>query len=333
MESRKVQITGGSSFIITLPKEWARTKKLKKGDTLKLISQDDGSLLINTSKFSKPEFEIKEFKIDDLKDPVFLFRLLIGAYIVGFSVFLIKSKKKINPDFKRAIYDFVNSTIGTEIIEEKMTRIKIKDLLDPKELPLIDTINRIYLLAKSMHENSITALSNKDISLLKDVINKDFEVDRLNWMIARHANMLLRDIILSRQMKISQSDAIFFSLISKYFERIADHAVRISKNALIVLESKINDELIRSIKAASKEALSILDKCIDSWTRNDIKSANNNIESISNLISACEEIDEIAIQMKGKYSIAISYIAESIRRTGEYSADISELTINHLISK
>ena len=31
-------------------------------------------------------------------------------------------------------------------------------------------------------------------------------------------------------------------------------------------------------------------------------------------------------------SLALSYIIESIRRTGEYSADISELIINYLIN-
>jgi hypothetical protein len=34
-----------------------------------------------------------------------------------------------------------------------------------------------------------------------------------------------------------------------------------------------------------------------------------------------------------KIALAVSYIAESIRRSGEYASDISENVINHLVSK
>jgi phosphate uptake regulator len=34
MEIRRVQITGGSSYVITLPKEWIRTMNIKKNDQL-----------------------------------------------------------------------------------------------------------------------------------------------------------------------------------------------------------------------------------------------------------------------------------------------------------
>lgn len=32
MEIRRVQITGGSSYVITLPKEWATSQNIKKND-------------------------------------------------------------------------------------------------------------------------------------------------------------------------------------------------------------------------------------------------------------------------------------------------------------
>ncbi len=42
MEIRKVQITGGSSYVVTLPKDWAESLKIKKNDPLGLIVQPDG---------------------------------------------------------------------------------------------------------------------------------------------------------------------------------------------------------------------------------------------------------------------------------------------------
>jgi len=333
IEVRKVQITGGSSFIITLPKEWAQSLDLKKGDPLNLITQPDGNLLITSGNFEKSSKKIKEFNIDTIENPMLLFRLLIGAYIMGYSSFEIKSKKKIGPNYRELITNFAKSTIGPEIIEEKMTFVKIKDLLNPSEMPLFNTIERMYVISREMHEEAIKSIIEKDKSIIDEIINRDFEVDRLNWMIARQSNMVINDIMLSKQMKISQNDVIYYSLLSKFIERIADHAVRIAKYASPLIESKIDKKTLDSIRSASKIALNIFESCIDAWMKKDIVNANNNIERIPDLINACTEINKSAIGFKGEESIAISNVAESIRRTGEYSIDISELTINHLVSK
>ena len=93
------------------------------------------------------------------------------------------------------------------------------------------------------------------------------------------------------------------------------------------------EKTIQIIGDASKLAIRTLGISLESWMKNDMEQANRNIESIPDLISACENINKIAIQLKGEESIAIGYIAESIRRTGEYSGDISELTINHLLNQ
>ena len=43
---RRVQITGGSSFMITLPKEWADRIELKNKDHILIREQPDGSLVL-----------------------------------------------------------------------------------------------------------------------------------------------------------------------------------------------------------------------------------------------------------------------------------------------
>ena len=43
---RKIQCTGRSSYIISLPKEWVSTTKLEKGSELAFKVQEDSSLLL-----------------------------------------------------------------------------------------------------------------------------------------------------------------------------------------------------------------------------------------------------------------------------------------------
>ena len=44
MEIHRVQVTGGSSFVLTLPKEWITTSNIKKNDPLSIHIQSDGTL-------------------------------------------------------------------------------------------------------------------------------------------------------------------------------------------------------------------------------------------------------------------------------------------------
>jgi len=46
VELRRVQITGGSTYIVSLPKGWAESLGLKPGDYVQIVRQPDMSLLL-----------------------------------------------------------------------------------------------------------------------------------------------------------------------------------------------------------------------------------------------------------------------------------------------
>ena len=60
MEIRRVQMTGGSSFIITLPKEWVKKLNIGKNDPIGLIQQPDGSLLVTPKMDKEPTIEASQ---------------------------------------------------------------------------------------------------------------------------------------------------------------------------------------------------------------------------------------------------------------------------------
>ena len=81
MEIRRVQMTGGASFVVTLPRIGLKNRGIKKNDPVGLIVQPDGTLLVTKKVTEEPLQKIKE--IDGGTDPAFLFRLLIGTYLTG----------------------------------------------------------------------------------------------------------------------------------------------------------------------------------------------------------------------------------------------------------
>jgi len=328
IEARKVQKTGGSSFIISLPIEWIKKHGISAKDTIGVVSQPDGNLLVTPYLSSEKIVKEKFFDIDEINDSDFLFRLLIGAYIMGYNVIETRSGKKFKPVIRDTIRNFTNITIGTEIIEETDNTIKIKDLVDPTEMPFEKTIKRMYILANNMHEDALKALETGDKSLADKVIEIDDEIDRLNWLVERQAHIVLRDIILCQKLDITLEDASNYKFISRFLERIGDHAVKIAKNVKSIDYQKIDKALYENIMKASEISLELLNMSLDAWLQKDLNLANENIESIKKLINAC---NAIKINPNSEYLVEIGFIIESIRRTGEYSSDISEIIINNLI--
>ncbi|MEM2869959.1 MAG: phosphate uptake regulator PhoU [Thermoplasmata archaeon] len=333
MEIRKVQLTGGSSYVLTLPKEWIKALNVKKNDPLGLITQPDGTLLVTTRTTEVRPQRNKDIKVEELRDQTHLFRVLIAAYIMGYTTITLRSSGRMPAQVRETVMKFSQMTIGPEVMEESPSSITIKDLLNPAEMPFDKTIRRMYILVRTMHEDAFTALEKRERALAEDVQRRDMEINRLNWLAARQHSIMLSDVTLARRMGITLEDASHYFLIARILERIGDHGVRISRAVTQLLDKKLEKELYGSLKQASKDSLELLNSSLESWFAQDIRRANESLDLLPVLISKVEQLNQAAQHVKSATSIPVTDIGESVRRTGEYAADIAELVINNLVLK
>ncbi|GBE05995.1 MAG TPA: phosphate signaling complex protein PhoU [Nitrospirae bacterium] len=103
---------------------------------------------------------------------------------------------------------------------------------EPPLKPYID-IPRMAEIAEGMLRDSLESLIKKDTKLAMDVIGRDDEVDNLNLQVF---NELLLFMI-EEPKNISRATRITY--ISKYLERIADHATNIAEMVIYMVEGKI----------------------------------------------------------------------------------------------
>jgi phosphate uptake regulator len=333
MEIRRVQITGGSSYIITLPKEWIKSSHIKKNDSLAIHIQSDGNLLITPKITHEQHQKIKEFDMSRISKPTYLNQLLIGAYIAGYTSIKITSPSRMSTAVRNVIRSFTQLAVGPEIIEETETTIILKDLHNLSEMPFDRTIKRMYIIVKGMHEDVMRILKTKDISLVDDVLSRDNDVDRLHWLVSRQYNILLQNTNLAEKMNVTIGIASTYFLISRIIERIGDHIVRIAQNTPTLITNSLDQKIIEKILTASTLSLDIFNNSVNSLFKKDIKASHETFESLIKLETLCEEINTLALQQKGIVAISIGYIIESIRRTGEYAEDISENVINYLVAE
>ena len=92
-EQRKLQVTGGSTFILSLPKDWATKNELKRGSSMMVREEEDGSLSISPSSFPKKEKQDEAYIKVSLNDnPDAIMRTAISAYLSGYNILHIRAQ-------------------------------------------------------------------------------------------------------------------------------------------------------------------------------------------------------------------------------------------------
>ena len=333
MEIRKVQITGGLSYIVSLPKQWIRDAKIQKNDPVGLVVQPDGSLLITPKISGESAHLTRVFEVGAATDRTYLLRLLIGAYIAGFAIIRLDSKGRMPPFILQLVREFTQMAIGQEVIGETDTSITIKDLLNPAEMPFENTIRRMHLLARGMQQDAMVAIRGHDAVLADDVIGRDTEVDRLHWLVARQENLIMSDATLARRMDIPVARAAYCFQVSRIIERIADHATRTAHNALLLIDRDIEAATLDRMDEASALALQIFSWSMEAFHTGEIEKANTTLERVRDLEEMTREIDTRVLRFEAVKAIPTGQVADSIRRIGEYSGDICESVINYTVGQ
>ena len=89
---RKLQVTGGSTIIVSLPKDWVNANDLGKGDFVNLEELASGDLRLSSIQSRTTK---KVSQIDCCNHMVGLRDLMIGSYLSGADVIKISCKDKI----------------------------------------------------------------------------------------------------------------------------------------------------------------------------------------------------------------------------------------------
>ena len=326
-------MTGGSSYVISLPKGWIRERNIQKNDPLGVVSQADGTLLITPNLHYDSTSRTKEFGLKDYPDPTTLLRSLIGAYISGFTTIKITSAGRIPPKVRMVVRKFTQMTIGQEVSEETDNSIVLKDILNPTEMPFENTIRRMYVIVKGMHEDALNALEQGRLDLAEDVVARDTDVDRLHWLVHRQFSLIVENPSLSLKMGITPGIAATYYQISRIIERVGDHTVLIAEAAAVLIEKGVDRMLIMKLTEMSEISLNIFNKSIQSIYSGSIPGANKIITEVEEMGPKYHSLADSIRKMRVPEAVAVTQITQSLHRITEYSSDIAEILINRMVSQ
>ncbi len=330
-ETRKVQLTGGATYIISLPKKWAEKAGLKSGSELQLVPQDRYSLLLYTAAsleaatLTEGHVEIpKGMPTEDIV------RNFITQYLAGFDIIQL-DLQFVKADQRVAVKETIRRLmIGAEIVSETTDRIVVQCFLGQANLPLLKALERMEALVSSMQNDAVIALLEGDKRLAEEVVQRDPEVDRFYFYIVRQLTSAIGRTDHIRKIGLTSPQAVLgYRMVVKSIERAGDHATRI---ASIATDTKLPEKSPLTNTFTKMHQLSdrVFQDSLMTLRSLDVPLAHKTIHRVDDIV----QLEEKGIRhlLGGKYPVEsvlnFRLALESLRRIAEYGSDIAETAIN-----
>jgi len=317
---RKVQLTGGSTYTISLPKEWATENGIETGTPLYLYAADDRLVAARETDDGRTiEIDAAEYGPDALADTV------MTAYVAGYDEIVLTSPIEFDAERRRAVRAAVTRLVGVEIQSQTPTRITIRSLLDAAEVSLRQTVVQMRLTALTMHEDAVDAVLENDAELARRVAEQDGEVDRLFALVSRQFHRGLADVREAVTFDVDRTTAFAYYRIARQLERVADHAEKIAGVASRQSSpppAELGEELDDLGERAREIVRTALDEQLDEPSLTGLRAVAERRDAVVEDVRAVDrrlyggDVDEAHL---------LATVLDSVERTAEYGANVAEM--------
>ncbi|QLC33855.1 phosphate uptake regulator PhoU [Halarchaeum sp. CBA1220] len=325
MERRKVQVTGGSTFTVSIPKDWAREHDVEAGDEI-AFHPDSGSLLL--SPVSDDEAERGTFDISGMEGDA-LTRTVMTMYVSGFDVLVLEADR-ITSAQRRVVRNATQGLVGLEVLEETGDRIVVQDLLDSSELSIHNAVRRMRLIALSMLDDAVTALCENDHDMAEDVIERDDDVDRLWFVVSRIFRGALRSPRTAQEIGVSRETCFDYHSSARQLERIGDHAAKIA-NVALELDEEVPAEAAEALADLHADAADIVDTAMEALFTDDREDAtdlaNQARESVLDIDEHARALDDILRDLEPHEAQHLGLVVDSLSRCADYGGNVAETAL------
>ncbi|QLH03556.1 PhoU family transcriptional regulator [Nitrosopumilus cobalaminigenes] len=337
-ETRKIQFTGKSSYIVSLPKQWIMELGLKQGDQIRMVRKGSSTLELYPPKFESrtQKKEDAVIEIEGEEEASSIVRKLISLYFLGFKTINVKPKNgRLNAHQRNTVKEAVKRMLmGSEIIADSSGGITVQVLVNLLELSVDGAFKRMIHLAKSMSSDAILAVKENNLELAQEVINTDDEVDRFGFYIIRQLKIAIQNEHMLKEMGFRNArNCLGYRLVVKNIERTGDHAAFIAKD-LIEFKKPVKKEILQKLQEMNEFCLSVLDDSCLALFKEDYNQAEKTITKIDEISKYEKKVRDASKSLKDDEEIyRVRRMTENIRRVAEYASDIAEIVLNMNIEK
>ena len=330
METRKVQVTGGSTYTVSLPKDWANANDVSGGSVVEFYPEDEALLLTPRREEEKVEgtLDITGMEGDQLT------RAVMTMYVSGFDVITLETTR-VTAEQRRTIRSAAQALVGLEVIGETSERIQLQDLLDSAELSVYNAVTRMRLVATTMLGDAVDALVENDDDLATDVVERDDDVDRLWYMVSRVFRSVLRDPGAAAEVGLDRETCFDYHSGARQLERVADHATKIARLSMDL--GDVPEEAAADLRELHDTAYEVIETAMDALLADDSEEAarlgNEARETVEEVDAIVREVDEHIRELDPQQAQVLGLVVDSLSRSADYGGNIAETALQKAAPK
>jgi phosphate uptake regulator len=214
----------GSSILISLPSEWIKSNKLKKGSIVPVDVNRNNTISIFPSE-SESE-QVKEAMIQYSPASMeTLVNQVYGAYLLGYDVIRVKAATPITYEDAERFKHAMRKLVGLEIVEEDRKNITSQFLLDPNTLDAEKILRRLNSIVAGMFRETVEAIKSRENTVRRSLDARDDEVDRQYFLLVRLIRSAMMDQRLAGKMNLSNIDILDYRIAANLLESAGDYIV------------------------------------------------------------------------------------------------------------
>lgn len=331
METRKVQLSGGTTYTVSLPKSWAREHGIEAGSVLHLHPDEDGTLLVESIEGRANDrrtvvFDVTQYDVAPLRETV------QAAYLVGADEVVLKDRSGSLGSRESAVRAAASGLSGFEVVETTDRSITLQSLLDAEQISIRKSLLRLKLITLAMHRDAVAAVIEADDTLAEQVVDRDDEVDKLFALVTRHFRRSVDDLQEVARLGETRSDLFEYYYVARQLERVADHTVKMAR--LASQRDRPPEEPFRDrISGSADTASRIVENAADVVVADaDVTVAHETLTRCDDLVAEIDALDrELYDHDEGTEAFTIGLLLDSIRRTAEYGRNVAEVAIQRTV--
>ena len=340
MESRKIQKVGAATLTISLPKEWAEQRNLKKGDQVFLVEEGEALKVLPGPAAEERHRAATEFIVDaDLCDePGMLERVIVGNYVLGRQKIIVRSALRLRSEHQDEARRAIRRLMGIGIIEENPSKVVLQCSIDPSNYPLDSLLKRLYNLGSTMLQESLEALVTGDIALAEDAMKREDDADMMYWLILRLVLSAQLDEALVEQLGMrSRLEIPGNRVIARDLETVADHCYDIAGHVkqLISEDAHIPNGVIKALQGLADMIGQVYSKALGGLLSRDLKQANEAIHISAGIQKREQELVRLVLRETKdlKRILPLRGIYSNMAQIGEYAHEIAVIAFNRYLEK
>jgi phosphate transport system protein len=326
MERRKVQMTGGSTFTVSIPKDWARENGVNAGDEVEFYADNDSLLLLPAGEADNLEgsLDVSGLEGEDLR------RGVMTLYVSGFDVLRLEADR-ITSEQRRVIREATQGLVGLEVLEETSNEVVIQDLLDSSELSVHNAVRRMRLIALSMLADAVDALVKNDDDIARDVVQRDDDVDRLWFVVSRIFRGALRSPQAAQEVGVTRETCFDYHSSARQLERVADHASKISHVGMEM--GAVPEDVSEALIDLREDVVDVIETAMDALFEEDAdratELANEARGEVLEIDEHARKLNELLRELDAEQAQHLSLVVDSLSRSADYGGNIAETALQN----